>query len=103
MHKRPDPGEIEACRWWLDIERQLVRPIVILAMGATAARGVLGHAVTIAKARDLTQTLADGAKARVTVHPSLLLRLQTEAEKAAEYRRFVGDLRAAAELAGLSV
>jgi DNA polymerase len=102
LHKRPDAGEIEACRWWLDIERQLVRPIVILAMGATAARGVLGHAVTIAKVRDLTQTLADGVKARVTVHPSLLLRLQTEAEKAAEYRRFVGDLRAAAELAGLS-
>ena len=102
LHKRPNAGEIEACRWWLDIERQLVQPIVILAMGATAARGVLGHAVTIAKVRDLTQPLADGVKARVTIHPSLLLRLRTEAEKAAEYHRFVGDLRAAAALAGLS-
>ncbi|HEX3881057.1 MAG TPA: UdgX family uracil-DNA binding protein [Stellaceae bacterium] len=102
LHKRPDAGEIEACRWWLDIERQLVRPSVILAMGATAARGVLGHAVTIAKTRDQTQTLGDGTKARVTIHPSLLLRLRTDAEKAVEYGRFVGDLQAAAALAGLS-
>jgi DNA polymerase len=102
LHKRPDAGEIEACRWWLDIERRLVRPTVILAMGATAARGVLGHAVTIAKTRDQTQVLADGTKARVTIHPSLLLRLRGDAEKAAEYGRFVGDLQAAAALAGLS-
>jgi DNA polymerase len=103
LHKRPDAGEIEACRWWLDIERRLVRPKVVLAMGATAARGVLGHAVTITQARERTQTLDDGAIARVTIHPSLLLRLQSEAEKAAEYRRFVDDLGAAAALAGLSL
>jgi uracil-DNA glycosylase len=102
LHKRPDAGEIEACRWWLDLERRLVAPSVIVAMGATAARGVLGHAVTIAKMRDLTQTLADGSKARVTIHPSLILRLSTEIEKAAEYQRFVSDLQAAASLAGLS-
>ena len=102
LHKRPDAGEIEACRWWLDIERSLVRPQVVVAMGATAARGVLGRAVTIAKERELSHTLPDGAKARVTIHPSLLLRLRDEAEKAAEYRRFVADLRDAAELAGLA-
>lgn len=102
LHKRPDAGEIEACHWWLDIERDLVRPAVIVAMGATAARGVLGRSVTIAKTRDLTETLADGTRVRVTIHPSLLLRLHTDAEKAAEYGRFVGDLRFAAALAGLS-
>jgi uracil-DNA glycosylase len=102
LHKRPDAGEIEACHWWLDIERELVRPAVIVAMGATAARSVLGRSVTIAKTRDLTETLADGTRVRVTIHPSLLLRLHSGAEKAAEYGRFVGDLRFAAALAGLT-
>jgi uracil-DNA glycosylase len=102
LHKRPDAGEIEACRWWLDIERNLVRPGVIVAMGATAVRGVLGRSVTISRARDLTEALADGTHVRVTIHPSLILRLRTEAEKVAEYGRFVGDLRAAAALAGLA-
>lgn len=99
LHKRPDAGEIEACRWWLDLERQLVRPAVMLALGVTAARGLLAHPVTIAKVRGLTETLVDGTKVRVTIHPSLLLRLRTDAEQAAEYRRFVGDLSAAATLA----
>lgn len=103
LHKRPDAGEIQACRWWLDLERSLVRPGVIVALGATAARSLFGHTVTITKVRELTSELQDGTKVRVTVHPSLLLRLQTEAEKAAEYRRFVGDLRDAARLAGLAV
>ena len=49
LHKRPDAGEIEACRWWLDLERSLVRPRILLAMGATAARGVLGRAVASAR------------------------------------------------------
>jgi uracil-DNA glycosylase len=103
LHKRPGAGEIEACRWWLDLERSLVRPGVILAMGATAARGVLGRAVAIGKARKLTAALDDGSRVCVTIHPSLLLRLRNEADKAAEYARFVDDLREAAVLAGLFV
>jgi uracil-DNA glycosylase len=99
LHKRPDAGEIEACRWWLDLERALVRPGVILALGATAARGVLGRAVTISRARTVTERLVDGTQVRVTIHPSLLLRLQTEAEKTTEYQRFVADLRGASALA----
>ena len=102
LHKRPDAGEIEACRWWLEIERALVRPRVIVALGATAARGVLGRSVTIARVRDLTAALPDGTQVRVTIHPSLLLRLRSEAEKIAEYHRFVGDLRTAAGLAELA-
>jgi DNA polymerase len=102
LHKKPDAGEIEACRGWLDIERSLVRPAAILAMGATAARGVLARPVTIAKARDETHALADGTRVRVTIHPSFLLRLRDEASKDAEYRRFVADLRAASTLAELA-
>ena len=102
LHKKPDAGEIEACRWWLDLERSLVRPNTIVAMGATAARGVLGRAATIAKERELTHALPDGTKVRVTIHPSLLLRLREESDKTVEYERFVADLRTAAELARLA-
>lgn len=98
LHKRPDAGEIEACRWWLDLERALVRPGVIVALGATAARGVLGRPVTISKVRTVTERLADGTPVRVTIHPSLLLRLQTDDEKAVQYTRFVADLRAASAI-----
>src|SRR3954468_5509389 len=51
LHKRPNASEIEACRWWLERERTIVKPRVIVALGATAARGVLGRPVTIAKVR----------------------------------------------------
>jgi uracil-DNA glycosylase family protein len=101
LHKRPGASEIEACRWWLDGERALVRPAVILALGVTAARGVLGRVVGIARSRDHTETLADGTLARVTIHPSALLRLRTEEAKHIEYQRFVDDVRAAGALVGL--
>ena len=96
LHKRPDAHEIERCRWWLDIERDLVRPSAIVALGATAARSLFGRPVTIGKARGKPDTLADGTRVFVTIHPSLVLRLRGEAEKEAEYRRFVEDLKAAA-------
>jgi uracil-DNA glycosylase family protein len=102
LHKRPDAGEIQACRWWLDREREVVKPATILAMGASAARSLLNRSVTIARERELTQALADGTKIRVTIHPSLLLRLREAAEKEFEYRRFVADLRVAAALSGLA-
>lgn len=102
LHKRPDAGEIEACRWWLDLERAVVRPAVVVALGATAARGVFGRSVAIGVARERTETLADGTRVRVTIHPSLLLRLRTDVEKAAEYQRFVADLRAAHALVGFA-
>jgi DNA polymerase len=83
LHKRPDAGEIDACRWWLDLERSLVRPRS--CWGATAVRGVFGRVMTITTARDTVHMLPDGTKARVTIHPSsLLLRLRDEADKVAQ-------------------
>ena len=95
LHKRPNADEIERCRWWLDLELELVKPATVIAMGATAARSLLGRPVTIAEARGQAHALADGTPLRVTVHPSLLLRLRDEADKEREYRRFVADLSAA--------
>jgi len=102
LHKRPDAGEIEACRWWLEIERSLVRPAAILGMGATAARSLLGHPTPIAANRGRPLTVIDGAQILVTIHPSMLLRLREEADKEREYRRFVEDLQVAAKVSGLT-
>ena len=51
LHKRPNSFEIQRCRWWQDLERAIVKPAVIVALGATAARSVLGRPITISKVR----------------------------------------------------
>src|SRR5262249_8333765 len=96
LHKRPNAYEIERCKWWLDHERTIIRPAAIVALGASAARSLFGRAVTIGKMRGDPHGLADGTHAYVTIHPSYLLRIQGEADKAREYRQFVADLRNAA-------
>ena len=98
LHKRPNAYEIERCRWWFEHERAIVKPDAIVALGATAARSVLGRVVTITKMRGRELRLADGTAAFVTIHPSFLLRIDDEADKAREYRAFVADLRLAAKL-----
>jgi len=97
LHKRPNSYEIERCQWWLQQERTIVRPVVIVAMGATAARSLFGRVVTIGKLRGRMQVLADGTPAFVTIHPSYLLRIQEEADKRREHEAFVADLRLAGE------
>jgi DNA polymerase len=97
IHSKPDAGEIEACRWWLEHERTLIRPPVTVALGATAARSVFGKAVTIGAMRGRAHPLAEGGEAWVTVHPSFLLRVRDNREE--EYARFVADLKAIGERA----
>jgi uracil-DNA glycosylase len=98
LHKKPNTGEIDACRWWLEHERRLVRPELIVALGATALRGVTGKSQTIAKLRGQPTRLDDGTPLVATIHPSYLLRIQDESDKDAEYARFVADLRLCAKL-----
>jgi DNA polymerase len=104
IHSKPDAGEIEACRWWQEQERALIRPPLTVALGATAARSLTGKTVTISRAREAPLTLADGSECWITVHPSFLLRIPEEDRKAAERARFVEDLKRirvrAEELAG---
>jgi len=97
LHKRPNAYEIDRCRIWFDLERSIVKPVAIVALGVTAARGVLGRAVTITKMRGRPLPLADGTTAFVTIHPSWLLRIDDDADKEREYRNFVSDLRRAAK------
>jgi DNA polymerase len=96
LHKRPNSYEIERCKIWLDVERAIVRPSAVVALGATAARSLFGRPLTITKVRGTAMQLADGTAALVTIHPSLLLRIEDRADKAREYRAFVADLRQAA-------
>jgi len=98
LHKRPNAYEIERCKIWLDTERTIVKPVAIVALGATAARSLLGRAVTISKVRGQILHLPDGTAAFVTIHPSWLLRIEDEADKEREYKNFVADLRPAARI-----
>jgi uracil-DNA glycosylase len=98
IHQTPTTSEITACRWWLDAERAIVKPKLIVTLGATAAFGVLGRKVAVTKERGRPIALEDGSTALLTVHPSYLLRIPDKAAAAAERARFVEDLRAAREL-----
>ncbi len=100
LHKTPDAGEVRACRWWLDAERALVRPKVVVALGATAALGVLGKPTPVAKNRGGTFDLGDGSTGIVTYHPSFLLRVPDEAAKKKAFAEFIADLKFAWGLAG---
>lgn len=97
LHKRPNAGEIDTCRWWLDLERRLVKPRLVVAMGVTAARGVLGRHVTISRLRGAVRPLEDGGFVLVTTHPSALLRNRHAPDWQRQYDTFVADLAAAAE------
>lgn len=94
IHSKPNGPEIDACRWWIDQERLLIRPPVTVAMGATAARSLLHKVVTISGTRGRALKL-EGGECWVTIHPSYLLRLRDKADKEREYAQFVDDLRTA--------
>jgi uracil-DNA glycosylase len=96
IHKKPADTEIDACHQWLERELKLVAPRLIVALGATAARAVLGRATPIEPNRGRLMRIAEGPNALVTVHPSFLLRLPDK-YRADAYRRFVDDLRIAVQ------
>jgi DNA polymerase len=99
LHKTPNTGEVTACRWWLDAERRIVRPRVIVALGATAALSVFGKPVAVTKSRQQALQLPDQAVGVVSYHPSYLLRLPDADAKARAYAMFVEDLKFAWKLA----
>ena len=93
LHKRPNAYEIERCRWWNDLERAIVKPELVVALGATAARSLLGRTVSITSVRGKILQAGNGMRLAVTIHPSYLLRIIERQDNEQEYRRFVGDLR----------
>ena len=99
IHAKPNSAEIAACRPWLDTEIALVRPRVLVCLGATAAQALLGRGfkVSLERGRFIDSPLAPRVLA--TVHPSSILRAPDDASRHADMQRFVADLkRVAAEL-----
>jgi DNA polymerase len=93
IHQKPDTGEIDACRWWIEQERALISPPLTVALGATAARSLTGKTLTISRVREAPLTLADGSLCWVTVHPSFLLRIPEEDRRREERALFLRDLK----------
>lgn len=98
IHQKPNVGEVEACRWWLDREIALIRPDLVVAMGATAAQSLLGKPVPVTRMRGETVTREDGLRVFLTVHPSYILRIREAADAQAERARFVDDMKAVKKL-----
>ncbi|MFZ5720821.1 MAG: UdgX family uracil-DNA binding protein [Pseudomonadota bacterium] len=99
IHKTPDAGEVAACRWWLDAERRIIRPRVIVALGTTAGLAVMGKPTPIARLRQQALQLPDQGQAVVTYHPSYLLRVPDADRNQAAWDMFVADLAFAWRLA----
>jgi uracil-DNA glycosylase len=99
IHQRPDAGEIDRCKWWLDLELKLVSPTVVVALGATAARALLGRPTQIEATRGRDLRLGPRQHLVVTAHPSALLRLPDADAKVLQLQRLVADLALAAKLA----
>ena len=99
LHQNPTAGEIDICRWWLDKERALVQPDLIVTLGGSALRGVTGKSASIASMRGAVHELAGGTKLIATIHPSFLLRLPDRERAAQERAAFVADLARARKLA----
>lgn len=101
IHEKPSTAHIAACRPWLDAELNVVRPAAVVALGATAARAVLGKAVKIGEVRGMVLEALDrvGSPTVVTVHPSSLLRLRGRSDRDVAFEALVADLRRASEVA----
>lgn len=99
LHQNPTAAEIDICRWWLDKERALVRPDLIVTLGGSALRGVTGKSASIASMRGTVHELDGGTKLIATIHPSFLLRLPDRERAATERAAFLADLAHARQIA----
>lgn len=96
IHQRPNAGEVARCKWWLDLERRLVAPDLIVAMGATAAQALTGNGKDLMKRRGGIEQSEDGTPVLITMHPSYLLRQQDPAQADRDRALFKADLARAA-------
>src|SRR5881296_4210286 len=100
IHQKPNSREIAACRPWLEAEVRIVKPKLVVAMGATAAQTIFGPTFRVTRERGKVLSSKLAPRVLATVHPSSLLRQPDEASREREYKRFVSDLRAALYAAG---
>ena len=95
IHQKPNSREIAACRPWLEAELRIVKPNLVVAMGATAAQAIFGPGFRVTRERGKVLSSKLAPRVLATVHPSSLLRQPDEESREREYKHFVADLRAA--------
>jgi DNA polymerase len=96
IHQKPNSREIAACRPWLDAEIAVVKPRIVVCLGATAAQAILGREFRVSRQRGEVLRSPLGPLVTATVHPSAILRAPDDETRRAEMERFVDDLRAVA-------
>lgn len=96
IHQKPKVTEIRACRPWLDAEISVVRPALVVALGATAAQALLGSAFRLTQHRGEIHASELAARVLATVHPSSILRAPDDETRHVEMAEFIGDLKAVA-------
>ncbi|MGQ0480231.1 MAG: UdgX family uracil-DNA binding protein [Pseudonocardia sp.] len=97
IHQRPTAAEIRACRPWLDTELRLLRPSVVVTLGATAGQALLGSSFRIGSQRGSVLNWGDGTLLVPTIHPSALLRVPDQDARHQAFAAFVADLEVARE------
>jgi uracil-DNA glycosylase family protein len=90
LHSKPTAGEVKHYRWWLEKELDLVKPKLVVALGATAALALAGKPLAVGKNRG--PIVLDGRPGFITIHPSFLLRMRDE-DKARAWKDFVADMK----------
>jgi DNA polymerase len=93
LHKRPNAYEIDRCHWWLEFERDIVKPEIVVALGATAVRSITGKPLAIGKIRGRLLPMQHGGRMLATIHPSYILRIRDDDDKATQYKQFVANLK----------
>jgi uracil-DNA glycosylase len=96
LHEKPNAGQIRACRPWLEAEIEIVRPHLIVLLGATAAQSVMGPAFRVSRQRGEVLPSPFGIPVLATVHPSSILRATDDQSREAAMSSFIADLRVAA-------
>ena len=96
LHEKPNAQQIRACKPWLDSEISVVKPDIIVLLGATAAQAVMGPAFRVSKQRGEVMPSPLGIPVLATVHPSSILRATDEAAREAAMASFIADLKVAA-------
>jgi DNA polymerase len=97
LHKKPNTIQITACRPWLEAEIRVVKPQVVVLLGATAAQGVLGRDFRVTQHRGEWVESEIAPYVLATVHPSSILRAPDDEARHEEMRKFIADLKAVAQ------
>lgn len=98
LHKSPNAYEVQQCRWWLDRELALIRPKLVVALGAIAARALMGKTMTLSRHRGRLLYWSEGTAGVLTMHPSAVLRMRDEPARAQALADLIRDLRVARDI-----